>query len=424
MYKLNVFEVNEMDQEREQVKDSLPVEKSAFFSSRFIRFLGGKNLLYLLIVTLLLGCIILVYDKISFIFKPLLVLVEVVILPGVLGIILYYLLRPFTKLFDRWKIPRIWGILIIYVGIIGFLTLAIVLIYPFLRDQFTNLIQEFPIYMLAIIQKIVTFINNSGFNEIFDRVGFDYTEVLENLTDNLVNMIQDTFSNVASLVASGVTSFVTRLTSILLSLVIVPFVLFYLLYEGEKMPKFILRIFPPQMRKGVGDVLHDMDKQISSYIQGQILVSICIGTMVTIGFLIIDLDYALLLGILAMFTSVVPYLGPAIAITPALIISIVTGGFLKVLYVGIIWTVVQLVEGKFISPQIMGKSLSIHPITIIFVLLTAGALFGVPGVILGIPGYALLKVLVQHGFRLFQMRFNRFQISEENEYELRKISSE
>jgi predicted PurR-regulated permease PerM len=411
-----------MEQEREQSKDSLPVEKSAFFSSKFIRFLGGTNLLYLLIITLLIGCVIFIFDKISFIFKPVLVLVEVVILPGVLGIILYYLLRPFSKLFDRW-IPRIWGILIIYIGVIGFLTLAVVLIYPFLRDQFTNLIQEFPVYMLKVIQEIVTFLNNSRVNEVFERIGFDYNTVVKDFTDNFVETIQDTVSNIASTVASGVTSFVTRLTSILLSLVIVPFVLFYLLYEGEKMPKFILRIFPPKMRKGVGDVLHDMDKQISSYIQGQILVSICVGTMVTIGFLIIDLPYALLLGILAMFTSVVPYLGPAIAITPALIISIVTGGFFGVIKVGIIWTIVQLVEGKFISPQIMGKSLSIHPISIIFVLLTAGALFGVPGVILGIPGYALLKVLVQHGFRLFQMRFNKFQTIEENEYQVRKVSS-
>ena len=131
-----------MEQEREQSKDTLPVEKSAFFSSKFIRFLGGKNLLYLLIVTLLVGCIILVFGKVSFIFEPVLVLLEVVILPGILGIIFYYLLRPFSKLFDRWKIPRIWGILIIYIGVIGFLTLAVVLIYPFLREQFTNLIQE------------------------------------------------------------------------------------------------------------------------------------------------------------------------------------------------------------------------------------------------------------------------------------------
>lgn len=395
-------------------------DKSSFFSTKFIQFLGGKNLLFFLIIILLFGCIIFVFDKISFIFKPLLVLVDVVILPGVLGIILFYLLRPFLRMFEKWKIPRIWSILIIFIFMIGFLTLAVVLIYPFLRDQFMKLIQEFPIYFIAVVQNVVEFLNNTHFNEIFERYGFDYNKVLNDLTTDLIDTVQETASMVATKFATGVTSLVTRITSIVLSLVIVPFILFYLLNEGEKMPRFIVNLFPPRMRKGVGAVLSDMDKQISSYIQGQILVSMCIGAMVTIGFLIIDLDYALLLGILAMFTSVVPYLGPAIAITPALIISIVTGGFIKVLYVIIIWTIVQLIEGKFISPQIMGRSLSIHPITIIFVLLTMGSLFGVPGVILGIPTYALLKVLVQHSFRLFKMRYNRFQSIEREHYEIEK----
>ena len=202
-----------------------------------------------------------------------------------------------------------------------------------------------------------------------------------------------------------------------MSLITVPFILFYLLYEGEKLPKFILRIFPPRMRNEVGQVMKEMDKQVSSYILGQILVSICIGIMMTIGFLIIGLDYAFLLGILAMITSVVPYLGPAIAITPAVVIAIVTSPFMLVKLI-IVWTVVQLIEGKFITPNIMGKSLSIHPITIIFVLLTAGSLFGVAGVILGIPGYALLKVLVTHLYTTFKKRYNRFEKDPVNKYEI------
>lgn len=136
----------------------------------------------------------------------------------------------------------------------------------------------------------------------------------------------------------------------------------------------------------------------------------------TIGFLIIGLDYAFLLGFIAMITSVVPYLGPAIAATPAAIIAIVTSPFM-VLKLIIVWTIVQLIEGKFISPQIMGKSLSIHPITIIFVLLTAGALFGVPGIVLGLPGYALIKVLVTHAYRLFKQRYNRFETDTTKGYE-------
>ncbi|MNI37614.1 pheromone autoinducer 2 transporter [compost metagenome] len=146
-----------------------------------------------------------------------------------------------------------------------------------------------------------------------------------------------------------------------------------------------------------------MNGQISHYIRGQIIVSFCIGILMYIGFLIIGLDYSLVLAIIASCTSIVPYLGPAIAITPALIIATVTSPFMLLKLI-IVWTVVQLVEGKFISPQIMGKSLQMHPITIIFVILTAGNLFGVIGIILAVPGYAVLKVIATHLFQWFEMR--------------------
>lgn len=405
-----------MERENRETNQSLPKESSPFFQTTFIRFLGGKNLLFLLIVLLLIGVVIYVYDKISFIFEPLQVLFSAVILPGVLGVILYYLLRPFLKLLMKWKVPRIGAILIIFLGGIGALTLLIVLVFPFLRNQFLNLAHEFPIYFMALVENTITFLNNSRINEYLVDWNIDYNKLLSDASEEIATTIKDTLTNVASGLATGVTGVVTKLTGILLSLVIVPFILFYLLWEGEKMPRFILRLFPPRMRTFVAEVLEDVDNQIGSYVLGQIMVSFCIGIMVTIGFLIIGLDYALILGTLAMLTSVVPYLGPAIAITPALIIAIVTSPFM-VIKVGIIWTIVQLIEGKFISPQIMGKSLSIHPITIIFVLLTAGSLFGVPGVILGIPGYAILKVFVQHFFRLFKIRYNRFQQGTGDQYE-------
>ncbi|MEK5232072.1 AI-2E family transporter [Lysinibacillus sp. FSL K6-0232] len=394
-----------------------PKERSGLFATKFIRFLGGKNLLFTLVVLLLVACVIFMFHEVSFIFTPLQVLFEVVILPGVLAVIGYYLLRPLLAILVRWRIPRIWGILLLYIAVIGVITLLVVLVYPFLRDQFTNLVQEFPEYFMAFTQSIVEFLNQSRFNEYLDKINLNYDEVVNNFTTDMVETVKDTATNVAQGVATGITGFLSTLTGIILSLVTVPFILFYLLKEGEKLPKFMLKVCPPRMRQEVTDIFHDMDKQISSYIQGQILVSMCIGAMVTIGFLIIGMKYALLLGFLAMITSVVPYLGPVIAITPAVIIALVTSPFM-VVKLAIVWTIVQLIEGKFISPQIMGKSLSIHPITIIFVLLTAGSLFGVPGVILGIPGYALLKVLVTHLFKLFKQRYNYYQDKDQEKYEL------
>ncbi len=400
----------------EKSNNQVPQEKSNFFSSIFIRFLGGKNLLFLLVVILLIGCTVFIYDKIAFVFEPLHVLFEVIILPGVLGVILFYLLRPPLKLLVRWKVPRGLAILILYIVAIALITLLVVLVFPFLRDQFTNLVQEFPVVLMSLANDLLVFLNNSQFNEYFEKINFDYNKLLTDFTGSFIETVKDTLTSVASGVASGITGLVSTITGIVLSLVIVPFITFYLLYEGEKMPRFILRLFPPRMRLRMGEVLHDMDKQISSYIQGQILVSFCIGVMMTIGFLIIGMPYALLLGFIAMITSVVPYLGPAIAATPAAIIAIVNSPWLLLKLI-IVWTIVQLIEGKFISPQIMGKSLSIHPITIIFVLLTSGSLFGVAGVVLGLPGYALIKVLITHTYRIFKERYNRFQTDETNLYE-------
>lgn len=348
-----------MEREKEN-GSALPKERTLFFSTKFIRFLGGKNLLFTLIALLLLGCLIFVYDKISFVFYPIQVLFHVVILPGVLAVIAYYLLRPFLRILINWKVPRVWAIIILYLIVIGLITLLVVAVYPFLRDQFKNLIEEFPIYFKAVGENIISFLSNSSFKDIFREYNFNYEKVMTDITSNITSTVQGTFSNVAKSVASGITGFVSTLTGIVLSLVTVPFILFYLLYEGEKLPKFILKLLPPRARDEVSQVMREADKQVSSYIQGQILVSICIGVMMTIGFLIIGLDYALVLGFLAMITSVVPYLGPVIAITPAIIIALVNSP-LTLVYLVIVWTIVQLIEGKLITPNIMGNRYQFTP---------------------------------------------------------------
>ncbi|MGE7625049.1 AI-2E family transporter [Viridibacillus sp. NPDC096237] len=398
-------------------------EKPSFFATRFIRFLGGRNLLFGLITLLILGCIIFIYEKVSFIFYPIVVFLQTVVLPVILASIAYYLLRPILRILEKWKIPRVWGILIIYLGLAGIITLLVILVFPFLKGQFTNLINEFPQYFMELLHKTQSFVQGSTFNTFLTKYNFDLDQVMSKITKNLSDTVKVTAGKLGSGLATGITGFISTLTGILLAIVTVPFILFYLLKDGEKLPKFVLKMLPPRMRTDAAHLFHKADRQISSYIQGQIIVAFCIGVMITIGFLIIDMDYAIVLGFLAMVTSVVPYLGPIIAITPAAIIAIVTSPIMLV-KLAFVWTIVQLVEGKFISPQVMGKSLHVHPITIIFVLLTAGSLFGVPGVVLGIPGYAVLKVLVTHLFYLYKKRFNRQEPDPTMEYEVENWKDE
>ncbi|GEN82661.1 UPF0118 membrane protein YubA [Sporosarcina luteola] len=379
---------------------------------RIIRFLGGRATMFVLLSILLIGLIILVFSKVSFIFYPIKVFFSTVVLPIILATIAYYLLRPILRLLERMRIPRVWGIFILFVGLAGLITLFVFLVFPFLKIQFANLIEEFPTYFKQMLINVDTFLRTSIFSAYYGEMDININKLLDNGLGNIGEFFTDAIGGIAS----GVTSFISALTGFVLAIITVPFILFYLLKDGEKLPKMIVKMLPPRLRDEADAIFKDADHQISAYIQGQILVAICIGIMVSIGFRIIGMDYALLLGALAMFTSVVPYLGPIIAITPAAIIAIVTSPFMLV-KLAVVWTIVQLVEGKFISPQIMGKSLRVHPITIIFVLLTAGSLFGVVGVVLGIPGYALIKVVFTHMFKLLKLRYNKHEPDTDMHYE-------
>ncbi|WP_341201496.1 AI-2E family transporter [Planomicrobium okeanokoites] len=393
-----------------------PEDKPSFFRTNYIQFLGGRNTLFTLIALVLIGLIIFIFREVSFIFNPLSVFMQTVVLPVTLAMILYYLLRPVLRLLERFRIKRIWGILIIFMGVVGLLTLVTFLILPFLREQLQMLIEEFPQYFMQLLTDIDAFLRTSFVGDYYTGSNFDIDQLMETLPDNLAGILQDV---VASII-TGITGFLSTITSFVLSIVIVPFILFYLLKDGEKLPEYILKLLPPRLRDDTREVFGEADRQLSAYIQGQLIVAFLIGVMVFIGFLIIGMKYALLLGVLAMFTSVVPYIGPAIAITPAVIIALVTSPFMLV-KLAIVWTVVQLVEGNIISPQVMGKTLFIHPVTIIFVLLTAGSLFGVAGVILGIPAYAILRVLVSHIFKLFKRRYNKHEPVLGNQYDYTEL---
>lgn len=381
-------------------------------NKNIIAFLGGKSTIFVLFSILLIGLIIFVYNQIPFIFQPLSVLFSTVVLPVILAMIGYYLLRPILRMLENARIPRAWGILILILVAAGLLTLLIFLVFPTLKNEFHNLTDNFPRYFQQLTIQADQFLRTSIFASFYESLDINIAKLVDNLPSDLGKTLTDAVGGIAV----GVTSFVSALTGWVLSIVTVPFILFYLLKDGEKLPEVFINVLPPRMRNGARKIVKQADHQISSYIQGQILVAVCIGVMVSIGFFIIGMDYALLLGVLAMFTSIVPYLGPLIAITPAVIIAIVTSPFM-IVKLAIVWTIVQLIDGKFISPQIMGKSLQIHPVTIIFVLLTAGSLFGVAGVILGIPAFAVLKVIVNHMFGVYKRRYNKYVNHPSNKYE-------
>ncbi|KAA6450407.1 AI-2E family transporter [Bacillus swezeyi] len=365
------------------------------WGGRFKKFFLDNKFVLFLLVLLLIGLNILVFTKASFIFTPVIVLIETVALPIVLTGVVYYLLNPIVDFLERKKVKRIYSILLLYIVIIGLITISIVSVIPLLREQIMSLVDNFPRYVHIVEDQIKQLIGSRFFNQVQQTLNINLTDLAGRISDQATTILNSTFT--------GVGTFIGAVTEVVISIVTVPFVLFYLLKDGKKLPLFILKFVPVRLREQTYVVMSEMNNRLSSYIRGQIIVSFCIGCLLFIGYMIIGLEYASLLALVAACTSIVPYLGPTIAITPAIIIALVTSPFMLVKLI-IVWTVVQLFEGKFISPQIMGKNLHIHPVTIIFVLLTAAKLFGLIGVILAIPGYAVIKVVVIHLFEWFKQR--------------------
>ncbi|KZE63566.1 hypothetical protein AV545_06830 [Paenibacillus jamilae] len=376
------------------------MEITPAWKERFKKFFLNNKFVIFLLVLLLIGLNILVLTKISYIFTPVIVLLKTIILPVILSGVLYYLLNPLVDVLERNKVKRVYSIIVLFLLIIGIIAIVITSVVPVIRDQIQGLIQNVPAYTEQVKQQFERLIGSNFVNQFQNTIQIDPSELASKASEKLSGFINNAWT--------GVGSFLGVITETVLAIATVPFILFYLLKDGHKLPQWILKMLPPMFRKETDRIMTEMNHQVSSYIRGQIIVSFCIGVLLYIGYLIIGLDYSLTLAVIASFTSVVPYLGPAIAITPALIVALVTSPVMLLKMV-IVWTVVQLIEGKFISPQIMGKSLRVHPITIIFVILTAGNLFGVVGIVLAVPGYAVLKVIVTHLFSFFQKRSHLYE---------------
>ena len=211
------------------------------------------------------------------------------------------------------------------------------------------------------------------------------------------------------------------IASVVVAIITTPFILFYLLRDGEKLVPFAVQVLPTKWRNPTLKILKEMNDQVSSYIRGQLTVAFLVALIFIVGFSIIRLDYAVTLGIMAGFLNLIPYLGSFLAMVPAVFLGIV-GGPVLLVKVLVVFVVEQTLEGRFISPLILGSQLNIHPITILFVLLTSGQLFGLTGVILGIPVYAAVKVLLQAVFTWYTKISGLYD--EENQSETKQEISE
>ncbi|MER2005645.1 MAG: AI-2E family transporter, partial [Enterococcus casseliflavus] len=336
--------------------------------------------------------ILLLFTKVSYLFEPVWQFLAIVGLPIILAGILYYLMNPTVDYLERKGIKRIYSIFGLFILVVGLIVWGVVVIIPKIQEQSMSFADNLPGYLTIIENKVNEILSDPIFSQVQEQIEASNEKLISSLTDIVQNLSRSTIQNLGS--------FFGAVATVVLAVITMPFILFYLLKDGRKLAPYFVKFLPTKMRQPSLVVLKEMNDQVSSYIRGQLTVAFAVAVMFMIGFSIIGLDYAITLGIAAGFLNLIPYLGSFLAMIPAVFLGIV-GGPVLLIQVLIVFVIEQTIEGRLISPLVLGNELSIHPVTILLVLLTSGKLFGLVGVILGIPVYAAAKVVITHVFEWY-----------------------
>ncbi|MCD2138709.1 AI-2E family transporter [Salinicoccus halitifaciens] len=336
-----------------------------------------------IIITLL---IIMLVIQVQVVFEPLFTIIATIFIPVLLGGLLYYITQPIQSFLEKRKAKRLTAILAVFLIILIVINILVMVIVPVISDQIQNLVQRMPA-LQRDFQNILAFLSSQR-----EELPFDVD--IEGFTENLLDQSGEIVSNIAS----NAISILTSTVSVILTLVLVPFFYFFMLKDHEKFVPAMVSPFSGTVKQFLTEWLYDVDRTLRSFIQGQVLVSFILGVILYIGYTIIGLEYALLLGMLALFLNVIPFIGPWLAFAPAGILALIQSPIMFV-WVAIITLIAQQIESNLITPNVMGQSLKLHPLTVIVVVLAAGNIAGFIGMLVAIPTYAVIKTSIQNIWR-------------------------
>ena len=376
-----------------------------------------RKLMYWSAELVLLGTLIFVFIKIQFVFDPVFTFFKTLFGPFLIAGFLFYLLNPFVKLlmkvkFKKFKIKRPLAIAIVFILLVSVLTLIISFFVPKLIEQIKSLVLGLPAYLNELKHFLTELLNNTHVKGL-QKV--DITPYINKFEGSLTSMLK----NFLLSLTSSIGSLIGTITNVTVTLVTVPFILFYMLKDGERLVPTIRKIFPIHSQEKVATLLHDMSATLSRYISGQMIECLFVGTFSAIGYSITGIPYALLIGLFAGVTNIIPYLGPYIGLMPALFLAF-SKSLSSVFWVIVVCVTVQQLDGNLVYPNVIGKSLNIHPLTIIIILLVAGNIAGLLGMILGVPLYAVSKVVIKFVYDIMKIKSNSSKNVNQNVNEISK----
>lgn len=303
--------------------------------------------------------------------------------PFIIAFFLAYLLNPAVSWLERRGMGRALAILTVYLALFSVLILAGGRLLPLIIRELESFGRDLPQMTVKVEELLQAFqwqYQNSAL-PLSMRTAID---------NSLVTLQGHAQGFVARVVAA-----ILELLSHIIGLVISPILAFYLLHDWHEIGTELLRIVPGRWRHELGHLLRDLDKVLAGVIRGQLTIAVIVGILISGGLYILDVRYALIIGILAGMLDIIPYFGAFIGATPAVTVALLDSPLLALKVAGLFFIVHQL-EGTIIGPRILGDNVGLHPLTVIFFLFIGEEMAGLLGMLLGVPLAAVAKVLLSH----------------------------
>ena len=326
------------------------------------------------------------------------------LIPFIIGLFLAYIISPLVGwiegLLPKWgplpRANRIISVLLVYLVVAGIIAIIAILFLPGFIKSIQDFIAHVPAYVTTARRILEEW--TARYQSILPK------EISDQLNSTIEGIVPSIIGNAQRLVPQAIST-VFQTFSFFLGLFALPIWLFFVLRDRDKLMESFYSLLPSDAGQMARDIVGIIDRVLGSYLRARLMMALVVGTLTSIGLLILDIRFAIVLGAVAAFTELIPIIGPYLGAIPAIIVGLATSPE-KVLWIIILFLAVQIIENNLLDPIIQGEMLQVHPAIIIVTLVIALAVVGLWGMLVAVLVVAL-------GREIFKYLYSRWSESEE-----------
>jgi predicted PurR-regulated permease PerM len=319
--------------------------------------------------------------------------IRVIWLPIAFGAGIVFLLEPLVRALERMRMPRPVAVVLALLALVGVVIAIGALVFPTIRVQAAEFGQRLPDLYLAGINWV---------REVGAGIGLDVDELLsqqaiEDWLNDPAN--QETVQNLLLGFGAGAGQVIRGVAEAIAVLGLAPILALYLLIDLERFKANTLEMTPPKHREEFAFVSGQVGTALSSFVRGQLLVAIIVGAASSLGMWLIDLPFWLLIGIIAGFLNLIPFMGPVVGGALAVLVALLNGSVTQAIWAVVIMIAIQQVDNHVITPLVQRTRVNLSPLVIVLALIIGGTVAGLLGVLVAVPMTAAVRIIVGHIWR-------------------------